>query len=161
MLVDILTVFSVSRINPVILTLNWNKKMNCGCSSNMDSWEVMTSGREWVWGTKQKVFPVSDYNQQHFLLLHLVGCNLELYYDAQTYEYQIYKCQTGKRSISVQKHQKQTVQSKCILLAVIWNYITMHRHMNIKFINAKQAKEAYQYRNIKSKLYKANASCWL
>jgi hypothetical protein len=43
----------------------------------------------------------------------------------------------------------------------------MHGHMNIKFINAKQAKEAYQYRNIKSTLYKANAaarnvaSCWL
>jgi hypothetical protein len=24
-------------------------------------------------------------------MLHLVGCNLELYYDAQTYECQIYK----------------------------------------------------------------------
>jgi hypothetical protein len=104
----------------------------------MDRWEVMTSGREWVWGTKQKVFAVPNYNQQHFLLLHLVSCNLELYYDARTYEYQIYKCQTDKRSISVQEHQKQTVQSKCsskkrcILLAVTWNYITVHGHMNIR-----------------------------
>jgi hypothetical protein len=30
----------------------------------------------------------------------------------------------------------------------------------IKFINAKQAKEKYQYRNIKTKLYKGNAAIW-
>jgi len=28
------------------------------------------------------------------------------------------------------------------------------------FINAKQAKETYQYRNIKGKLYKTNAAIW-
>jgi hypothetical protein len=39
-------------------------------------------------------------------------------------------------------------------------YITMHGPMNIKFINAKQAKETYQYRNIKGKLYKTNAAIW-
>jgi len=32
--------------------------------------------------------------------------------------------------------------------------------MNVKFINAKQAKEVYQYRNIKRKLYKTNAAIW-
>jgi hypothetical protein len=36
----------------------------------------------------------------------------------------------------------------------------MHGLMNIKFINAKQAKETYQYRNIKRKLYKTNAAIW-
>ena len=33
----------------------------------------------------------------------------------------------------------------------------MHGHLNIKFVNAKQAKETYQYRNTK-KLYKANVA---
>ena len=32
--------------------------------------------------------------------------------------------------------------------------------MNVKFINAKQAKEVYQYRNIKRNLYKTNAAIW-
>jgi hypothetical protein len=32
--------------------------------------------------------------------------------------------------------------------------------MNAKYINAKQAKETYQYRNIKGKLYKTNAAIW-
>ena len=36
----------------------------------------------------------------------------------------------------------------------------MHGTMNVKFINAKQAKEVYQYRNIKRKLYKTNAAIW-
>jgi len=36
----------------------------------------------------------------------------------------------------------------------------MHETMNVKFINAKQAKEVYQYRNIKRKLYKTNAAIW-
>jgi len=36
----------------------------------------------------------------------------------------------------------------------------MHGHMNIKFVNAKQAKETYQYRNTREKLYKTNAAIW-
>ena len=27
----------------------------------------------------------------------------------------------------------------------------MHRHLNVKFVNAKQANETYQYRNTKEK----------
>jgi len=34
----------------------------------------------------------------------------------------------------------------------------MHGHTKVKFINAKQAKEAHQYRNTKEKLYKTNAA---
>jgi len=34
--------------------------------------------------------------------------------------------------------------------------VTMHGHTNVKFINAIQAKEIYQYRNTKEKLYKTN-----
>jgi len=30
----------------------------------------------------------------------------------------------------------------------------------VKFVNVKQAKETYQYRNIKEKLYKTNAAIW-
>jgi hypothetical protein len=36
----------------------------------------------------------------------------------------------------------------------------MHGPMNVKFINTKQAKETYQYRNFKRKLYKSNAAIW-
>jgi hypothetical protein len=36
----------------------------------------------------------------------------------------------------------------------------MHGHTNIEFVNAKQAKERYQYRNSKEKLYKTNAAVW-
>jgi len=32
--------------------------------------------------------------------------------------------------------------------------------MNVKFINAKQVNETYQYKNIKRKLYKTNAEIW-
>jgi hypothetical protein len=72
-------------------------------------------------------------------------------------------------SVSSSKLQptRCNVSCCCILLAVIWNYIMIYGHMNIRFTNFKQAKEAYQYRNIKNKLYKANAaarnvaSCWL
>ena len=32
--------------------------------------------------------------------------------------------------------------------------------MNLKFSKAKQAKEIYQYKNIKRKLYKTNAAIW-
>jgi hypothetical protein len=35
-----------------------------------------------------------------------------------------------------------------------------HGNMNVKFINAKQAKEIYQYRNTREKLYKTNAAIW-
>jgi hypothetical protein len=36
----------------------------------------------------------------------------------------------------------------------------MHGNMNVKFVNAKQAKEIYQYRNTREKLYKTNAVIW-
>jgi len=36
----------------------------------------------------------------------------------------------------------------------------MHRPLNVKFSIAKQAKEIYQYRNSKEKLYKTNAAIW-
>jgi predicted DNA-binding ArsR family transcriptional regulator len=36
----------------------------------------------------------------------------------------------------------------------------MHGNLNVKFVNAKQAKETYQYRNTKEKLYKTNAAKW-
>ena len=36
----------------------------------------------------------------------------------------------------------------------------MHGPLNVIFVNAKQAKETYQYRNAKEKLYKTNASIW-
>jgi hypothetical protein len=32
--------------------------------------------------------------------------------------------------------------------------------MNVKFINAKQAKEIHQHTNTKRKMYKANAAVW-
>ena len=37
---------------------------------------------------------------------------------------------------------------------------TMHVHMNIKFVNAKKAKETYQYRNSRRKMYKTKAAIW-
>jgi len=36
----------------------------------------------------------------------------------------------------------------------------MHSHTNIKFVNAKQAKETYQYRDTKEKLYKTKVAIW-
>ena len=36
----------------------------------------------------------------------------------------------------------------------------MHGENNVKIINAQQAKPIYQYRNIKEKLHKTNASIW-
>ena len=36
----------------------------------------------------------------------------------------------------------------------------MHGNMNAKFVSAKQAKEKYQYRNTREKLYKTNAAIW-
>jgi hypothetical protein len=43
-----------------------------------------------------------------------------------------------------------------------WQYLKLYVQLfgNIKCINAKQAKETYQYRNIKSKLYKTSATLW-
>jgi hypothetical protein len=43
---------------------------------------------------------------------------------------------------------------------IIKKFVTMHGHMNVKFVNAKQAKVTYQYRNIREKLYKTNAAIW-
>ena len=37
---------------------------------------------------------------------------------------------------------------------------TIHGHTNVKFINAKQAKGIYLYRNIKRNLYRTNATVW-
>jgi hypothetical protein len=36
----------------------------------------------------------------------------------------------------------------------------MHGHMNVKFVNAKHAKEIYRYRNTREKLYKTIAAIW-
>jgi len=43
---------------------------------------------------------------------------------------------------------------------IIKKFDAMHGHTNVKFVNAKQAKETYQYRNTKEKLYKTNAAVW-
>ena len=48
----------------------------------------------------------------------------------------------------------------CVKLVVIQNYTEMHGQRNIKFCNAKQAKQTYQYKNIKTKLYKNIAAIW-
>jgi hypothetical protein len=45
-------------------------------------------------------------------------------------------------------------------MVILGNISAMHGSMNVKFINAKQAEETYQCRNIKRKLYKANAAVW-
>ena len=36
----------------------------------------------------------------------------------------------------------------------------MRGRLNVKFVNAKQAKETYQYKNTTEKLYKTNAAMW-
>jgi ribosomal protein L37AE/L43A len=36
----------------------------------------------------------------------------------------------------------------------------MHDPKNVKLVKNKQAKETYQYRNIKEKLHKTNAAIW-
>jgi hypothetical protein len=38
----------------------------------------------------------------------------------------------------------------------------MHGHLHVKFVNVKQAKKTYQYRNTKKKkkLYKTDAAIW-
>jgi hypothetical protein len=35
-----------------------------------------------------------------------------------------------------------------------------HRNVNVKYVNAEQAKEIYQYRNTGDKQYKTNAAVW-
>jgi hypothetical protein len=42
----------------------------------------------------------------------------------------------------------------------IHNCLRTHGQQNIKFCTAKQAKEIYKYKNIKTKLYKNNAAIW-
>ena len=37
---------------------------------------------------------------------------------------------------------------------------SLPRHSVLKFINAKQAKDLYNYTNIKRKLYRTNAAIW-
>jgi hypothetical protein len=34
---------------------------------------------------------------------------------------------------------------------IVKKFVTMHGHMNVKFVNAKQAMETYQYRKTKKK----------
>jgi len=36
----------------------------------------------------------------------------------------------------------------------------MHGPQNFKFVNAKEEKETYQYRDSKEKLYKTNVAVW-
>jgi hypothetical protein len=36
----------------------------------------------------------------------------------------------------------------------------MNGPMNVKFVNAKEVEETYQYRNIKRKLHKTNPAIW-
>jgi hypothetical protein len=54
-----------------------------------------------------------------------------------------------------------TVHSGMVYIILKFHkFVTMHGHTNVKFISAKQAKETYQYRNTKEKLYKTNAAIW-
>ena len=46
------------------------------------------------------------------------------------------------------------------LVGIISLLSMMHGTTNIKFIDAEQAKLAYQYKNTKRKLYKTNAAIW-
>jgi len=39
-------------------------------------------------------------------------------------------------------------------------YITMRGPLNVKFVNAQHAKQTYQYKNTKEKLYKTNVAIW-
>jgi len=68
---------------------------------------------------------------------------------------------------SVHRKRFQSVTSKMQpyfvtlrLVGYTLELFTMHGPLNIKFINDKQAKETYQYENIKRKPYKANAAIW-
>ena len=48
----------------------------------------------------------------------------------------------------------------CTLLVFYIVVLMMHGLTNIKFTNAKQAKGIHLYKNIKRKLYRANAAIW-
>ena len=49
----------------------------------------------------------------------------------------------------------------CISLVIyLYAILRMHGTMNIKFIDAKQAKEVHLYQNTKRKLYKTTAAIW-
>jgi len=39
-------------------------------------------------------------------------------------------------------------------------FVTMHGHVNVKFVNAKHANKTYQYRYTREKLYKTNTTIW-
>jgi len=41
-----------------------------------------------------------------------------------------------------------------------YHYIRMHSQQNVKTCTAKQAKQEYLYKTIKTKLYKKNAAIW-
>ena len=43
---------------------------------------------------------------------------------------------------------------------IMKKFVTMHGHMNVKFVNAKLANETYQYRNTREKLHKTNVAIW-
>ena len=47
-------------------------------------------------------------------------------------------------------------QEFCTVHSVLVSFM----QMNVNFVNAKQAKEIYQYRNTREKLYKTNAAIW-
>ena len=44
--------------------------------------------------------------------MHLVGNLYEDYHNARSLEHRVRQCQTGKSNISIQKHQRETVQDK-------------------------------------------------
>jgi hypothetical protein len=56
--------------------------------------------------------------------------------------------------------QNKIVKSVHLVSFIIKKFDTMHSHTKVKFVNAKQAKGTYQYRNTKEKLYKTNAAIW-
>jgi len=53
---------------------------------------------------------------------------------------------------------KNKLQKRCILLAVIWNYITMHGHMNIKYINYFTFEKVFHHKYISSQILKLHSS---
>jgi len=61
------------------------------------------------------------------------------------------------RSFSVAHAVSGPVHLVGVFIQVI---TTMYRTMNLKFINAKQAREVYKYKNTKQKLYRTIAAIW-
>ena len=57
-------------------------------------------------------------------------------------------------------YMQPLVSSLCIKSEINQGYITMHGQPVIKICNAKQARQIYQYKKIKIKLYKNNADIW-